>query len=581
MRTYRTKQILVSKTSKTSVDTNVFIKVNIDSQKHLLPPDKINKVVNIGEQFNLERKTSGYYRILGTINSCISNVLFNLNNSDNEGDFTWAKLNDSLLLDNLGDLINYSDSINKNLLEIDGWFGYMDPDISKSNLCPFFDMEPKRQRFSFVPDINSFNTSPTPIKNWELTVTYPKTMDKTHGLVNGGLLIIDQIPITISNRSMVGFGVAVLHNLNVGDTVNITGTSNYNGIHEVVSVGVGNGDNKGYYFVIDKPLSGNINQFSRFKKIIGGVESEYYFRIFTKVGTRNNVIIENDDYETYKLAFSENIYSEPNTQFVFNEDININGLTDNLGRPLSELYVTTIKTSSDDLFTSVSSGIETPFISSLNQSNLSPYLSVVPCIQKIHNGGSLPFQSHIPLETDIVIDDNDFYGDLVEYNSLTVKETILVTVSHRFNTINRETTASLTYNTNTILPIIKETIGLGPRQEGYFFNPHSIIKIRDFSSYIEEGDSFTVGVPEYAVKLIDGRYLWRDLLDIGFNETDVKPLDYPFLNGCHYIYNNYNFNVRRQDPFNLWGLRYDTFPSDPKGDTMTDNFTINSTDEPC
>jgi hypothetical protein len=56
------------------------------------------------------------------------------------------------------------------------------------------------------------------------------------------------------------------------------------------------------------------------------------------------------------------IHSVIQSQFVFNEDIDISELTDNLGRPLTELYLTTIKTDSDSLFSSVSSGIDTPFM---------------------------------------------------------------------------------------------------------------------------------------------------------------------------------------------------------------------------
>ena len=79
----------------------------------------------------------------------------------------------------------------------------------------------------------------------------------------------------------------------------------------------------------------------------------------------------------------------------------------------------------------------------------------------------------------------------------------------------------------------------------------------------------------------DGTYLWRDLLDIGFNESNTTPLDYPFLNGCHYMYDNYCFYVRRQDPFDEWGIFWSTFPNDPIGYVMTDQFNVNSEDDVC
>ncbi len=605
MNTDRIKQRLGVETSKLSVNTDTYLKINLEGKERLLPPDEINKIVNVGERFNIERQNSSYYRILGTVNSTVSNPLFNL--SDNAfGDlYTWAGFNyrdpstlDYRFLDttypkdkDLSDLsdLTYSQAIKKYLKEMEGWFGYKDPDVSKAALCNFYDMEPKRERFSFIPDISPFHSPMAqPVKNWELTITYPKEMDKTHNMVIGGLLIIESIPVVVATRSMVAFGLACLHNLSIGDTVKITGTTGYDGEHVVVRTGLDNGDLKDYYFVVDVPPTGLVSGNSRMKRMFGGKESEYYFRKFRKIQTRNSPVIETDDYETYNLAFSENIYSDSIYQFVFNEDIDIFGLVDNLGRPLSELYLTVVKTDSNGLFTQTSSGIEAPFISELNTSNTNTYLLNIPVINKIHNGGALPFQTHIPLESNVTINNNnsitnnnDFYGDLVEYNTNEVKETVLATVSHRFNTLNRESISPINYISSIGSSPLTTTIDLGPRQEGYFYKAHSLIKIREFSSYIEQGDVFTEGIPDYAVNLGDGRYLWRDILDIGFNESNIKSLDYPFLNGCHYMYDNYCFHVRRQDPFDNWGLFYAKFPADPIGEHMTDKYTINSADDVC
>jgi hypothetical protein len=237
-------------------------------------------------------------------------------------------------------------------------------------------------------------------------------------------------------------------------------------------------------------------------------------------------MIENDDYESYKLSFSQNVFNDVITQFVFNEDIDISDLKDNLNRPLTQIYLSIIKTDSNNLFTNVSAGIETPFIPELNKSGSIPYLLDIPAINKIHNGvaNGTPFIPHNPLTQDVNINDDLFYGDLVEYNERQVKETTLAEVSHRFNTINRETSPSITfYVSNTE----QKTTNLGPRQEGYFYKAHHLIKIREFSDYIEQGDQYTVGIPDYAVNLGGDRYLWRDLLEIGANQSNDKALDYP------------------------------------------------------
>jgi hypothetical protein len=519
----------------------------------------------------------------------MSNPLFNINDTAYLDNFTWSDFNSLSQTTQGYKFLSpiFQTNINKYLKEKDGWFGYFDPDITKAGFCNFYDMEPKRERFYFTPDINPYHSTNTlPIKNWELTITYPASIDSGHTMVNNGLLIVEAVPVVVSTRAMTAFGMPCLHNLNIGDIVRINGTTGYDGEHVVVRVGLDNGELQPYYFVLDLPPTGVVSGVSRMKRVFGGVESTYYFRKFKKIATRNASIIENDDYEIYKLAFSENYYYDSISQFVFNEDINVDGLKDNLGRPLSELYLTTIKTDSNGLFSSVSSGIETPFIAELNTSNTNAYLQNIPVINKIHNGVTLPFPSHIPLESNItisggIIGSNDFYGDLVEYNQNEVKETILADVSHRFNTANRETAPSLTYDVTTTIPPVQNTITLGPRQEGYFYKAHHLIKIREFSTYVETGDQFTVGIPDYAINLNDGRYLWRDLLDIGFNQTNPKALDYPFLNGCHYMYDNYCFTLRRQDPFDNWGLYYSKFPADPIGKRMTNKFNTNSAQDVC
>jgi hypothetical protein len=597
MNTERTKQRLNNEKSQLTTNTDSFLKINIEGSERLLPTNEINRIVNVADRFNTERQRCKYYRLIGTINPLVSNPLFNLSDPLLLDKYTWAGFNSLDFLDGSypqdGDLnddgdFTYAKGIKYYLKEKDGWFGHFDPDITNSALCSYYDMEPKRQRFSFLPDISPYH-APTiqPVKNWELVVTYPKLSDKTHKLVNGGLLIVETQTTEVSTKLMTAIGMPCRHNLSIGDTVRITGTNGYNGDHEVVTLGLGNGDYKDYYFVIDVPNTGTINNTSRIKKIVNGAESEYYFRKFRKIKTRATAVIETDDYETYQVGFSENFFNDQIIQYVFNEDIDVSDLTDNLGRPLSEIYLTIVKTDSNQLFGKVSSGIETPFINRLNSSNINTYLQDIPAINKIHNGGLLPFPTHTPLESNVKITDNDglpnnidYYGDLVEYNVETLNEIILATVSHRFNTINRETPATISYVLTTPIdvngqPTYAQT-NLGPRQEGYHYQAHHQIKIRQLSNYIEEGDEFTEGIPDYAVNMGDGRYLWRDLLDIGFNQSDEKPLDYPFLNGSHYMYQNHCFHLRRQDQFALWNLYYSKFPADPVGERITDKFTVNT-----
>ena len=598
MSTERTKQRLGNQNSKESVNTNTYLSINLEGKERLLPNNQINHIIDVAEQFNKERQSCSFYKILGTINSTVSNCLFNLSDSSNQDAFTYAVFNTLTFLSrsypqdfdlNDDEDLIYSKSIDYYLKEKDGWFGYYDPIISGKSLCNFFDMEPKRERFSFLLDYAPYKSTNNldGVKNWELTITYPSSSVTNHTMVQNGLLIIDVKTITVSSRTMKAFGVPCKHNLTSGDIVslnNITGLPN--GEYTVYSVGLENGDLKDYYFVIDSQNTVSITANSRMSKIVDGKSVNYYFRLFSKIKTKTAPIIETDDYETYQAGFSENFFNDPIIQFVFNEEIDVSNLKDNLGRPLSEIYLTILKTSSNNLFTEVKSGIEAPYIASLNDSDVIPHLLQIPVIQKIHNGGNLPYISHVPLETFQSSGlPNTFYGDVVEYNNTTLLETVLADVQHRFNTFNREQNNTIQEYISTTTDINQiaqqRTLILGPRQEGYYYKAHHIIKIRDFSNYIETANNLIDEVPSYATLKEDGTYVWRDLLSIGFNDGEIQTLDYPFLNGSHYRYQNYCFNLKRQDPYAQWGLLYTNFPSDATGDRITDRFTVKSSDDVC
>lgn len=551
--------------SKEAVDKDSYMSLQVNNTSRLLPPSEINKVLNLGDQFNYERQKCPFYRILGKINPLISNVLFNTTGTQSCWEIFSTNLFTNNTLDDDDPNLTFGQSIKKHLKEIDGWYGYFDPVISNARFCLFYDMEPKRERFSFLPDVT--NITNQQVKNWELTITYPHASDKKHPVVNGGLIIVDKQRVLVGGKPMTALSVPVFHNLLNGGVVKLMNT-NLDGTYQVIRVGLDDGKQKNYYFCIDIDYNTLVlNSNSRMTKMYENVPSEYYFRKFKKIKTKSSNIIEPDDYEVFKIAFSESIFSDDITEFVFNEDITIQDLVDNLGRPLSELYLTVIKTDSNQIFTKISSGIEAPYIPEFNTANINTSLKDIPVIQKIHNVLTSPSQTFTPLEFDVKVTDNEFYGDVVEYNSITIKEVVLSDVNHRFNTVNRETT--------------NNSIVSGPRPEGYYYKAHHLIKIRDFSSYIEEGDANTYGIPDYAIKLSNDKYYWRDYLDIGTNDITNDFVNYPFLNNSHYIYQNYCFEVKRQDPFDNWDLYFSSFPADPIGNAMGNKFKINLSDNVC
>lgn len=102
-----------------------------------------------------------------------------------------------------------------------------------------------------------------------------------------------------------------------------------------------------------------------YKRVVDGDELKYYVRIFSRLPNWKYSDVKPTEYEIYKpnsdliyknqtiscefenhmskLAFSKNIYNDDVSEIVFTDDIDISNLKDNLGRPLTEIYLTIFK----------------------------------------------------------------------------------------------------------------------------------------------------------------------------------------------------------------------------------------------
>jgi hypothetical protein len=44
--------------------------------------------------------------------------------------------------------------------------------------------------------------------------------------------------------------------------------------------------------------------------------------------------------------------------------------------------------------------------------------------------------------------------------------------------------------------------------------------------------------------MYEGLFRWREILPIGFYESETNGVDYPFVNGAHYPHTNVLFNIK-------------------------------------
>lgn len=295
-----------------------------------------------------------------------------------------------------------------------------------------------------------------------------------------------------------------------------------------------------------------------FKKVVNGIECDYYVRVFSKLpnfkyasGDTSNeyeIYKKSDsglplvdeykkkeyDFENHvsKLAFAKNIYSDEVGQVVFTDDINIANIHDNLGRPLTSLYLTILKNNkgykewygygtngawekawvnskSDNIefshcFGKLNCAFETSDESVCDQTirsvktihNVNGQSGYV--VDNINNGRTYADKT-VSLENDEIWYDTDvnFYGDLCYYDGYNALEVVIQPMMYRFNTAQRECAYADSadyfksfvhdeieaddYDIKVPFAISAYTVDeANMKKEGYYYNPHYEIPIKTF-----------------------------------------------------------------------------------------------------
>ena len=480
--------------------------------------------------------------------------------------------------------------------------------IMYKNGGDFIEMYPDRSLYSFVP---KFNKSRKRVeKNWEYCITYPSssTTDGFDSIINKSNGALKAIYFDENSKGdnggsqLVIYGISK-HGLMVGDFVSVyktlrngtdervvesaevsavvddyifvlkgNSTAISNLWHDVNQDELSNGkitvdgveyslasnkkyftdasDNK-YYLVNGKYVNLDLDsQHISYKKVVNGIECNYYVRIFSKVPNfKNASAVTSSEYDIYKddsklikeyqgsdydfeshvsrLAFAKNIYGDEIGEVVFTDDIDISNLKDNLGRPLSTLYITFLKSNGgykewygfdnvpiyppndkvtySHCFGALTCGYETSDesiytngISSINKINNIGgdamgvnVLSINKDVEKYRNNGNFK-----ELEVAYGVDKN-FYGDLCFYDEYNATEVSIQPMMYRFNTAQRESYRSdfpETFNgynyddivyddydiSNTFTVKTSQVSGTNSRKEGYYYKPHYPIEIKMF-----------------------------------------------------------------------------------------------------
>lgn len=98
------------------------------------------------------------------------------------------------------------------------------------------------------------------------------------------------------------------------------------------------------------------------------------------------------DKEQYPLAFSRTIYNDKITQITFTDTIDITDIKDNLGRPLSELYVTIVKNNQGyQRWYKSESPTTMPYKESNNDPTIDVDIEFSHCFGRLNSGLNMPY----------------------------------------------------------------------------------------------------------------------------------------------------------------------------------------------
>jgi hypothetical protein len=319
---------------------------------------------------------------------------------------------------------------------------------------------------------------------------------------------------------------------------------------------------KYFYYVNGKINMDENNQNLSYAKVIDGNQCKYYVRIFSRLPNwKFNIDGEVSEYNLYrkdsdlikkyqhtdftnhvsKLGFASNVYGDDIGEIIFTDDIRLDSLKDNLGRPLTEIYISffkcnqgykewyglggfdggsaSIRTNAKNIeFSHVFGRLTCAF--ELNPRSLvDKSLSNVTAINNIDiveqfNGLSFNKIGNDTLRNKLNIEDDEiqyrpltynnmtyegdvnFYGDLVCFSPSECKEDTLQMAQFRFNTAQRELNTNGAYSsikydeiefddydTKSFKATLNNSIpNTDNHKEGYYYEPHHKIQVHSFSN---------------------------------------------------------------------------------------------------
>ena len=596
-------------------DVGINVEIPLSSTVKEVDEFDRSSVVSLAETFDNERQKSTKFRPICKISLLFDNAYSGVTvGSTNNPNKPYPPFNNNLF---------YTDALNSKLSQTSFFDVIPWPGIPQYNEFSFLRTDFGVSGYTAPPN-EHINLEKSKISNynWNFYYTYPFSSTTevmmqitTVSGTNFNWKCSDGIPYFLSSnkingKPMLQFKCEMPHGLLAGDSIKINGTCNGLSYFTVYSLGNGTSGSEDYIFNVYNvgyscPALG-LNTYGTFKKFIPNTSQEdglsrYYVRVHKILTNSNKAVVTNAGFEKNGFRIVKKFESKqltPNQvsrvsvkedsqsyNISCSEDLDINGLTDNLNRPISELFLTIINKGYMGWFnkpystntTALKHGWEFNLGPQLNdwwKENQSLSNSNIPVnfysknytIEGYTTQTSTPVTNNVVaisvdgrpitqqvqsfLNTNVFVPSSNetkkfyynsdlyqggiIYGDFCEWNNIEQTERVVSNYYHKFK-----------YN--------PENFNIGGdvnNQLGFYYQPHYSFKIKVFSDYIEESGgnntyNLPVGnLPDYAYfRKSTSQYIWRDIYDYGFLDTEGNGVDYPFLNGAHYPFSNFTFRI--------------------------------------
>jgi hypothetical protein len=221
-----------------------------------------------------------------------------------------------------------------------------------------------------------------------------------------------------------------------------------------------------------------------------------------------------------------------------NYDLDLYGYKDNQQRPLTQIFLTVVNKGYSGYFNQPFNGVglkqgwEFNMTKTVNSwwdlNNINSNTTIPVSGYTLTSGATKTFYYNQNLTSGDTMD-----GDFCEWNDYTQTEMVLSNLFHK-----------ITFNNNNFTTVITNSNGTY-YTPGYYYQPLFPVRVREFSDYIEEGEEqTTTDIPNWASYSENKKtFIWKDLYEYGYVDSDGIGVNFPFLNGKHHPFKNIIFRL--------------------------------------